>query len=83
MFNVARWGDDATRPKCCHVVPVLAKLDVFDTGEILSWARALRDNGSVAAPGFMNPEGVVVFHEPSQTLFKYTLDGDAHKGALG
>jgi hypothetical protein len=30
----------------------------------------------------MKPEGVVVFHAPSQSLFKVTLDkNDGHKGA--
>ena len=23
LFNVSRWADDAARPGCCHVVPVL------------------------------------------------------------
>ncbi len=25
LFNTHKWTDDATRPKCCHVVPVLFK----------------------------------------------------------
>lgn len=33
-------------------------------------------DGSRAVPGFMNPEGIVVFHEASQTCFKKTIDGD-------
>lgn len=37
-------------------------------------------NGSYAAPGFMNPKGVVVFHAANGTLFKKTLGGDGHKG---
>jgi hypothetical protein len=45
------------------------------------WAPALAlqylaTEGSAAAPGFMKPEGIVVFHEASGTLFKATLDGD-------
>jgi hypothetical protein len=36
----------------------------------------LKANGSVAAPGFMNPEGVVAYHTPSQTLFKATIEKD-------
>jgi hypothetical protein len=38
--------------------------------------RALRDYGSVAAPGFMNPEGVVIFHNAAHVAFKVTLEGD-------
>ena len=36
----------------------------------------LRASGSFAAPGFMNPEGVVVFHTASGTFFKKTLEKD-------
>lgn len=38
--------------------------------------RWLRTQGSVAAPGFMKPEGVVIFHSASGSLFKVTLEGD-------
>jgi hypothetical protein len=43
-------------------------------------AGMLKRDGSVASPGFMNPEGIVVFHVASNTPFKFTLDGDGHKG---
>lgn len=32
--------------------------------------------GSVAAPGFMKPEGIIIFHIQSQLLFKKTLERD-------
>jgi hypothetical protein len=35
---------------------------------------SLVKNGSAAAPGFMNPEGVVVFHVAGGNLYKKTLD---------
>jgi len=45
------------------------------------WAPALalqylETEGSAAAPGFMKPEGICVFHEASGTLFKATIEGD-------
>jgi hypothetical protein len=41
------------------------------------WALdKLRREGSVAAPGFMDPEGIVTFHEASGQLFKATIKGD-------
>ena len=41
----------------------------------------LREHGSVAAPGFTKPEGVVVYHTAGNLLFKATLEGDeGHKG---
>lgn len=36
----------------------------------------LRREGSKAAPGFMDPEGIVTFHEASGQLFKTTIQGD-------
>ena len=80
LFNVSRWSDDATRPACCHVVPVLARgLDIRATTD--EAMATLRENGSIAAPGFDKPEGVVVFHTASGQLFKVTLEKDeAPKG---
>jgi len=72
LFNTKRWGE--TRPACCHVVPVLAIWNGFAAVD-KSMAR-LRTEGSVAAPGFMQPEGVVAFHGHSGTLFKVTLEKD-------
>ena len=41
----------------------------------------LRHEGSLAAPGYMNAEGVVVYHKACGTLFKKTLEKDeAPKG---
>ena len=88
LFNVARWGDDRDRtkypedrPACCHVVPVLARA-LFDTRTIETWLTNLMVQGSFAAPGFMDPEGIVIYHEASRSLFKKTLKGDGHKGAV-
>jgi hypothetical protein len=76
LFNVSRWSDDAVRPACCHVVPVLAR-DLFDTPALgLKVLKRLKDEGSVAAPGFMNPEGIIIFHVAANLLFKKTLDRD-------
>jgi len=76
LFNVARWGDDAVRPACCHVVPEIARgMDIRETTERA--LTALRMGGSFAEPGFMKPEGVVIFHTASSQLFKVTLEKDA------
>jgi len=81
LFNTSRWGDASTRPACCHVVPVLYQ-GPFSEEAIRACAERLRVEGSVASPGFMNPEGICVFHVQSNALFKWTpLDGDGHKGA--
>lgn len=86
LFNAGRWGEGGTdadkKPACCHVVPVLYR-GKFETGDLLAVASALKEHGSKAAPGFSDPEGIVVWHESGRCLFKYTLDGDGHKGARG
>lgn len=80
LFNVVRWGN--TRPACCHVVPTLAVLDVFDTDRIQIVINRLRTLGSEAAPGFRNPEGLIAYHTAANIMFKKTLDKDEEpKGA--
>lgn len=44
----------------------------------------LRNVGSIAAPGFDRPEGIVVYHTAARTSFKVTLEHDeAPKGVTG
>lgn len=63
------------RPACCSVVPVLARgPDIRRATETA--LSLLRSAGSLAAPGFMNPEGIVIFHTAASALFKVTLEGD-------
>ncbi len=81
LFNVGRWGvPSAVLPACVSIVPVLHNGD-FSTGAVDGALERLRTEGSVAAPGFMEPEGIVVFHIASQTLYKVTLGNDGHKEA--
>ena len=75
LFNTHKWGDSSVRPACCHVVPILAQ-GIFDTALALSALESLRERGSVASPGFMNPEGIVIFHTQGNILFKKTLHKD-------
>lgn len=73
LFNTHRWGD--VRPKCCDVVPVLYRGE-FDTNKVNEVLQNLEANGSVAAPGFMKPEGIVIYHTHSNSLFKKTIKND-------
>lgn len=75
LFNVARWGDDAVRPACCLVVPTLYR-GLFDTDEVSRVLCNLNAIGSQAAPGFRNPEGIIVFHVAAGIGFKKTLEHD-------
>jgi len=73
LFNVSRWADE--RPACCHVVPTLYRGD-FDTRHIEAVLEELRRYGSQAAPGFMQPEGIVVFDTAGNVGFNKTLEKD-------
>jgi hypothetical protein len=62
-------------PPCCHLVPILRR-GKFST-VMAEWAlHELRQRGSQAAPGFMKPEGIVVFHVAANVGFKKTLEKD-------
>jgi len=79
LFNATRWYED--RPACCHVVPILYS-GPFGLGHIDACLDLLRTEGSVAAPGFMNPEGIVVFHSAGKHLYKKTLAKDEDPKSL-
>jgi hypothetical protein len=66
-------------PACCRVVPVLYD-GTFCTQVVEACMGALRAGGSIAEPGFMNPEGLVVYHVAAGVGFKKTLNGDDAKG---
>ena len=69
-------------PECCDVVPVLYS-GIFDQEQIDECLQVLAGYGSVAAPGFMKPEGVVIYHDQGKLYFKKTLEGDeVPKGML-
>ncbi len=82
LFNPVRWGDPAVRPACCGVVPILGQgMDIRAVTE--DALTLLREKGSQVAPGFMRPEGIVIFHTASNIMFKVTLEGDASpKGSV-
>lgn len=62
-------------PACCYVVPVLYR-GPFTTDAAETAIHLLRVNGSEAAPGFMQPEGIVVYHTAANVMFKKTLEKD-------
>ncbi|MFF1417617.1 RNA ligase family protein [Streptomyces sp. NPDC058280] len=86
LFNTVRWwavdeagtsmDGRATQSDICDqidAVPVLYK-GHFSESAIWGTVDELREGGSVAAPGFMKPEGVCVFHVASGRVFKVTAD---------
>lgn len=72
LFDIRRWS--AIPLRVCTVVPVVER-GVLDTTLLSTCLSTLQRVGSLAAPGFMRPEGLVVSHTHSKTLWKVPLDG--------
>jgi hypothetical protein len=89
LFNVSKWQnkdlplvDEKQKypPSCCEVVPILYE-GMFDTNVINVALEDLRVNGSKAVPGYLDAEGVCIFHTASGHYYKKTLQNDEkHKG---
>ena len=75
LFNTSRWNDDDLRPKCCHVVPTLWS-GIFNTDAPGVCITQLSMAGSTAAPGFLKPEGIIIFHVGGNLMFKKTIEKD-------
>ena len=92
LFNVARWTEEVPAERFSvptvkaltfttpglGVVPVMKWKSPGDqiTDSVSACLGALRLNGSLAAPGFSNPEGIVLYHHAANTMFKVTLEDD-------
>lgn len=83
LFNTKRWFQQVTPEDKLLLgavgvgtVPILAQNQDFTDGVVEAAMEELRINGSKAAPGFMQPEGIVVYHQASGQLFKRTLEND-------
>jgi hypothetical protein len=55
------------------VVPVLYRGDFAGVDGAV---EKLRREGSLAVPGFMQPEGVIVYHSAARQCFKVLLEND-------
>lgn len=81
LFNPAKLGDHTRWIGGAVVgsVPTLFE-GPFSTEYVEELGCVLQEEGSSAVPGFMKPEGLVVFHVASGQSFKFTLDAnDKHK----
>lgn len=83
LFNTTRYAE-VPKSAPVSVVPVVAEFPSFlyaydgVTDALEDLLDTLRGR-SLAAPGYDNPEGIVLRHVPSGALFKYTFDGDAKR----
>jgi hypothetical protein len=86
LFNTERYADVHEHvgefngiPVTVGSVPILYE-GTFSEAEIGYALEFLRSHGSVAAPGFMNPEGICIYHTQTRGVMKVTLDhNDAGK----
>lgn len=62
-------------PECCTLVPELWR-GTFTTDACETALADLRANGSKASPGYLLPEGIVIFHLGANMGFKKTLIKD-------
>ena len=88
LFNTKRWNDiDAAEIPGLTVVPTLYEGPFDEQVERSVWAdfepspwrwalHRLADEGSLAAPGYNDPEGIVVYHSAGNMCFKITLKND-------
>lgn len=75
LFNTKRWAD--VNSPLVDAVPVIYS-GPFSEHSVMKSLTILERGGSFAAPGFMDPEGVVVYHSASNQMFKVTLKNDGH-----
>lgn len=82
LFNAKRHAaTDFSLVPGLGLVPVLSR-HTFNTNIVDDVLHQLRTEGSAAAPGFMRPEGVIVYHGVSNQVFKVLLENDTQpKGA--
>jgi len=76
LFNVTRWETAENRPACCGVVPTLYR-GCFSMNNINRVLLDLQLYGSIAAKGFMQPEGIVIYHTAAKQCFKKTIEHDS------
>jgi hypothetical protein len=81
LFNTKRWTQpyldrEFENVPGLKVVPILHEGE-FNTHIVKFYLKKLEIWGSFVAPGYMNPEGVVVYHSAANSMFKATIHGDA------
>jgi hypothetical protein len=68
-------------PPCVGLVPVIWRGE-FSTAKVALELDYMKIHGSYASPGFMNPEGIVVFHIAGNFGFKKTIEKDSEPKSL-
>jgi hypothetical protein len=77
LFNVGRWGDHSSEDT--KIDGLLFTVPILYQGILSEEALGVVQNdlehfGSKASPGFMRPEGYVVYHTAANQVFKVPFD---------
>lgn len=68
LFNTARWNAEGNvKPECCDVVPMIS-------GTVEEALQFIKTNGSLASPGFMRVEGIIVYNYLVKSYYKVIID---------
>ncbi len=69
LFNPTKYSS------VCYNVPYIAECSAEELGTYIpALTYKLKQNGSYAAPGYMRPEGLVVYAEKAKTYWKVIID---------
>lgn len=76
LFNASRFQFiEEESDGLLRTVPVFYE-GTMDIDAIRDSLNVLKEHGSMAAPGFMNPEGICLYHSSSRQVQKVTLDNN-------
>jgi RNA ligase len=74
LFNTARWGaHNPNTPNCVEVATEVYS-GPFEADLLSTLSLDLIENGSKHVPGYMKPEGLVVYLRSTDQLYKHIID---------
>jgi hypothetical protein len=84
LFNTEKYEGIERVTLLLRTVPILYQGPFSQTGNeewlthppVEEALHLLRTEGSQAEPGYMKPEGIVIYHTAAKTMFKVTLEHD-------
>lgn len=66
--------EGGTLPSNVAEVPIIGQHGEFNSVRVEEMFRDLMETGSKAAPGYMDPEGIMIYHTAAKQLFKWPND---------
>lgn len=75
LFNALKYSEKPLLTPNLRGVPIIDQF-MFGVDRVSAALERLRTEGSLAAPGFMKPEGIIVYHCDARSAFKVLLEND-------